>query len=193
MVQRLQEVDGVFLSHCNLSFTAYTIDINETLINKDTNISFPKSDCTDNLTSFCVIKILPSYNMNLNITIINMIFTGPSTIEDSCLFGGVSLYFAWYNGKTEEVTIYCENIDQQQNDYMDSTTFPSLLTNSRVKNVWISVASYRPYSSIQVKLFVSLTTCHGFIPIKRNSFKYLSNMTRQGEPHDVTMEIGHTR
>ena len=105
-----------------------------------------------------VLKITkPPGQIGINVSVSNIIYDGPTVLADSCIFGGLSVFFK--NNNTEhlqEMLLECEdewNKGRRQGFHL----FSSINT----EYIFLSTMSYHVYSHLEGKVRLTNISCFG--------------------------------
>ncbi len=122
-------------------------------------IKMPFNSCNENNVTFCITHVTSVLPIGINVTILSLNYTGPSTIGHLCLYGGIVIYNTDDRDTLSEHLLECENIDAYDFQSFERTTTPSVFSEAGSSDMWISFYSYQPYSHATGILHISATHC----------------------------------
>ncbi len=121
------------------------------------DILFPWPSCSASQVQLCVLRIRKPVLQNINITISDLFYDGPSIPGDDCLFGGLAVYL---KGKGEgsdnmnEIFLDCEVLRLR-------ALKMHLLSDPNTEEIWITMYSYSMYSEMKSEIIILKTDCTG--------------------------------
>ena len=128
-------------------------------ISDNTLKQFPSKACIKNGLLSCIINVQSVPPLGINITVVSLIYTGPSVIGDQCLYGGIAIDSRDKNGTFSQLMIECQDIDDAKYNISGKLKTQPIFSSLDSKELWISISAYKPYSSVSGILSISASYC----------------------------------
>ena len=142
----------------------YEIELDS--MNPIDSLRLPMHDCTNTHVIFCVIKVKVVKNYQINITIQNIEYDGPSMLREPCFYGSLTTYhyYKWYGKTVGDISdTLCYNVSTNpRTDNSDPIfMFPIITAGTEYIHLhtWISFIYYKPYTSMKAEVSLKTTNC----------------------------------
>ncbi len=147
-----------------ISYKALTLPQSDIAIKENniiTKIKFPNPRCIRGSVHFCVLRI-PRFEHQeaINITVTELKYSGPSTLGDQCLYGGMAIHFLNSKHDVREMLLDCSN---EQLRIHSKTLLPTIISNVDTREIWISSVSYEGSGQFHAEILLSVSACNSIL------------------------------
>ncbi len=133
----------------------------EMLLKNSTSNSktIPWKSCHHTGHMYCVILLKGIRPMGINVTLLSLVYKGPSMVGDHCLYGGVIIYNRAAKGDLTQLLLECDNIDDSTFIISENMKSPSVFSLLGSSEIWVVGFSYSDYSMVDSIISISASSC----------------------------------